>query len=495
MRAPTIVEKRLQGCDFAGASSQVRFPRGIFIASPPQKESNGKRHENNRNQAKIVSSKPIFSRNSRGSAAGIDRDASPINPRKTYSREKHQPKHAFIMKSLKVAFLMPLLLFTGCDFVNSQTTPESTPESTTLPPNTLYFSEPIETSKVHSAEDFDFRVETVVEGLKFPWAMAFMPDGRVLITERDGTLRMVENGVLREEPLGGVPEVVARGQGGLLDVHLHPQYEENGWIYLSYSKEGEGGWTTSFIRAQLDGYALVNHEEIYTGNVNSRLGFHFGSRFAFDGEGYLYFSIGDRGEQDTAQDLTVSNGSLFRLHDDGWVPEDNPFVGKEGLDEIYAYGLRNIQGLATDPETGIVWSNFHGPRGGDELNIHNKPGANYGWPVITYGINYNGTPITDITEKEGMEQPVWYWVPSIAPSGMTFVSSNRYPGWKGSILNGALSFQLLSRVEVDGEQFVAEERIVEGIGRIRDVREAPDGYIYIANESDGTIARLVPVSN
>lgn len=358
-----------------------------------------------------------------------------------------------------------------------------------------YFPLPESEGEIIESENLNFYVQTVVSNLGVAWGMAFLPDGNVLITERDGNLRLVRDGMLAEEPVAGVPEVRAQGQGGLLDIELHPDYEENGWIYISYSKPGDGGSMTAIMRAKFDpeSHSLTNSEEIYVGTPFTNAGHHYGSRIAFDHDGYLYFSIGDRGDMNTAQDINNSMGNLFRLHDDGRIPEDNPFVGRDGLDEIYAYGLRNIQGMATHPETGVIWTNFHGPRGGDELNVHNKPGANYGWPEITYGINYNGTTITEHTEMEGMEQPVMHWTPSIAPSGMTFVTSDKYPGWQGDVLNGALSFQLISRIVLDGEEFVYEERILEGIGRIRDVHEAPDGFIYFTNESNGTLNRIVPV--
>lgn len=382
--------------------------------------------------------------------------------------------------------LITLLIFQACS-------DEAPVAQHTDVPEGFYFSEPAAEGEIYETEKLNFRIETVVEGLGVPWGMAFLPDGKVLITERNGSLRIVEDGVLRDEPVSGVPDVVAQGQGGLLDVEIHPNYEENGWIYLSFSKPGSGGTTTSVVRAKLDGYELTDHEEIYTGTPMTNSRHHFGSRIAFDGDGYLYFSIGDRGEMHTAQDITNSNGNLFRLYDDGAVPQDNPFVGEDGLDEIFAYGLRNIQGMAVHPETGIIWTNLHGPRGGDEINVHDKPGANYGWPEITHGINYNGTEITPDTARTGMEQPVLHWTPSIAPSGMDFVTGYRYPGWTGNILNGALAGQLISRVEIDGDQYVHEERILQGIGRIRDVRMGPDGFIYFSNESNGTINRIVPV--
>jgi aldose sugar dehydrogenase len=397
-------------------------------------------------------------------------------------------KLANLCTLMVLTFMLP---FSGCaESMESETSiQESDPDSF------AYFPLPESEGEVIESEELNFYVQTVVTGLDVPWGMAFLPDGNVLITERDGTLRLVRNGSLIEDPVNGVPEVRAQGQGGLLDIELHPNYDENGWIYISYSKPGDGGSMTAIVRARFDAgaHALTDLEEIYVGTPFTNARHHFGSRIAFDHDGYLYFSIGDRGDMNTAQDITNSMGNLFRLHDDGRIPEDNPFVGREGLDEIFAYGLRNIQGMAVHPETGVIWTNLHGPRGGDELNVHDKPGANYGWPEITYGINYNGSTITEHTEMEGMEQPVMHWTPSIAPSGMAFVTSDKYPGWQGNVLNGALSFQLISRIVLDGDEFEHEERILDGIGRIRDLHEAPDGYIYFSNESNGTINRIIPV--
>lgn len=367
--------------------------------------------------------------------------------------------------------------------------------------SSFYFPLPDSEGDLIETEEMTFYVQTVAENLGVPWGMVFLPDGDVLITQRDGNLRLIREAEVVSEPVGGVPDVWARGQGGLLDIELHPDYEENGWLYMSYSKPGDGGAQTAIVRARFDAdsHSLTDLEEIYEGTPFSSRQQHFGSRISFDGDGYLFFAIGDRGSMDTAQDINSSNGGLFRLYDDGSIPEDNPFMGRDGLDELYAYGLRNIQGMATHPETGVVWSNLHGPRGGDELNVHNNPGANYGWPEITYGVNYNGTEITPHTEKEGMKQPVMHWTPSIAPSGMTFVSSDKYPAWQGNALNGALAYQLISRIVLDGEEYVHEERILEGIGRIRDVHEAPDGYIYFSVEpidpQGGTLNRIVPVNN
>lgn len=360
----------------------------------------------------------------------------------------------------------------------------------------LYFSLPESVNEIYESEEFEFHVQTVVEGLDIVWGMAFLPNGNMIITEKGGDMHLIRDGKLVEEPIAGVPEVWNEGQGGLLDIEPHPQYEENGWLYFSYSKPGDGGANTAIVRTRYDeeSHSLVESEELYSATPFTDRGQHFGSRISFDPNGYLFFSIGDRGNRDeNPQDITRDGGKIYRLNDDGSIPQDNPFVGEEGLDAIWTYGVRNPQGMDVHPETGIIWTNEHGPRGGDEINIHKKGGLNFGWPVITYGINYSGTPITDETEREGMEQPVWYWDPSIAPSGMTFVTTDNYPGWNGDILNGALAFQLISRIVVDGEEFVKEERILDGIGRIRDVEEAPDGYIYFANESEGTISRILAV--
>lgn len=403
--------------------------------------------------------------------------------------------HSNLSLYLIIWIAVLIMSFTGCaEATQTEQTSNGSGESVEWHDASFYFPLPETTGEIVESEELTFYVQTVAEDLGVPWGMAFLPDGHVLISQRDGTLHLVREGEVLDTDVANVPEVWDRGQGGLLDLTLHPDYENNGWIYISYSKPGDGGANTAIIRAQLNTEtpALEDIEELYVGSPFSGRGQHFGGRMAFDPDGYLYFSIGDRGEMDTAQDLTKSNGSVFRLHDDGRIPEDNPFVGREGMDEIFTYGLRNIQGMDVHPETGEIWTNEHGPRGGDEINVH-EAGANYGWPVISYGINYDGSILTEETEREGMEQPITYWDPSIAPSGMAFVTSERYPGWKGDILNGALSFQLISRVVVDGYDFQKEERILEGIGRIRDIEEAPDGFIYFTNESNGTLNRIVPV--
>ncbi|RMG26743.1 MAG: PQQ-dependent sugar dehydrogenase, partial [Bacteroidetes bacterium] len=274
-------------------------------------------------------------------------------------------------------------------------------------------------SELIRSEKLNFRLDTIVTGLKVPWGMAFLPNGDILVTERQGRLRLVQNGRLHPEPIKGVPEVWANGQGGLLDLELHPQYETNGWIYLSYSgpaQKGEkgSGANTTFIRARLQNHQLVDQEVLLRAQPNYNRGVHFGGRIEFDRQGYVYLSIGDRGGRSENQTLNNYRGKVFRLHDDGRIPADNPFVNVPGaVKATFTYGHRNPQGLALNPQTGEMWEHEHGPRGGDEVNILRK-GNNYGWPTITYGINYNGTIITRDTVKEGMEQPVLFWRPSIA---------------------------------------------------------------------------------
>ncbi len=349
------------------------------------------------------------------------------------------------------------------------------------------------------ASNISVKVDTVLSGLRVPWGMVFLPNGDMLFTERGGELRLVQNGQLHPDPIAGIPSVRAKGQGGLLDIELHPDYEQNGWIYLSYSSftadGGEGGEedaTTAFVRGRIQDHQWVDQELIFKGNLNYSQSHHYGGRIEFDPEGYLFLSIGDRGGRDQAQNLDVYRGKIFRLYDDGRVPPDNPFVDQKGAHpEIYSYGHRNPQGMTLNPYTGEIWEHEHGPRGGDEVNII-REGVNYGWPVITYGINYNGTIITEDTAKEGMEQPVTYWVPSIAPCGMDFVESELYGGWKGDLLVGSLKFRYLVRCEVEGNKITGQEILLENIGRVRAIKQAPDGYVYVATEGPGMIIRLIP---
>jgi glucose/arabinose dehydrogenase len=293
----------------------------------------------------------------------------------------------------------------------------------------------------------------------------------------------------------GLPAIAEVGQGGLLDVALHPQFRDNRWVYLSYAARGEGGIGTEVLRGKLDGRRLTDVQVIFRMQPKSSGGRHFGSRLVFDRNGYLFITLGERGDQERAQRLNDHAGSVIRLHDDGRVPADNPFAGRaDARAEKYTLGNRNMQGAALHPVTGLLWTHEHGPQGGDEVNVI-RAGRNYGWPVITYGVNYGiGTKIGEGTHKPGMEQPLHKWVPSIAPSGMAFYSGDKFPGWRGDLFVGSLKFQTLVRLKLDGETVVQEERLLEGkLGRIRDVRTGPDGYLYLLTDSsDGTLVRLEP---
>ncbi|WNH11419.1 PQQ-dependent sugar dehydrogenase [Thalassobellus suaedae] len=346
--------------------------------------------------------------------------------------------------------------------------------------------------KAEDPIDINYTTEVVVPDLNIPWGMVFLPDGSMLITEKSGEIIRFKND--KKTTIDGVPEVYVRGQGGLLDIELHPDYPNTGWIYLSYvSSEGEGdGGNTAIMRAKLKDDTLIEKQMLYKASPNSKKGQHFGSRIEFDNEGYLYFSIGERGQRDVnPQDITRDCGKIYRLNDDGSIPSDNPFIDTPNAKTaIFSYGHRNPQGMAKNPITGAIWVNEHGPKGGDEINIIEK-GKNYGWPIISYGINYSGTPFTDITEKEGMEQPLFYWVPSIAPSGMTFISSDIYPEWKGNILVGSLKFSYLERLELKNNKVIKREKLLNGMGRVRNVIQGPDGYIYVAIEGKG-IVKIIP---
>jgi glucose/arabinose dehydrogenase len=345
------------------------------------------------------------------------------------------------------------------------------------------------------SEQHDFRLVRVVEGLEQPWSMAFLPDGRMLVTEKAGRLRIVEQGKLLPQPVAGLPQVTVHGQGGLHDVALHPNFSSNGWVYLAYAARGADGVGTELARGRLAGARLENVEVLFRQSPKGSRGQHFGGRIVFDRAGFVYLTLGDRGEMPRAQKPDDHAGSVIRLHDDGRVPRDNPFAGKAGWKpEKFTLGNRNMQGAALHPQTGLLWTHEHGPQGGDEVNVM-RAGVNYGWPVITYGRNYGiGTKIGEGTHKEGMQQPIHYWVPSIAPSGMAFYTGERFPRWKGDLFVGALRDRMLVRLELDGEKVVKEERLLQGtLGRIRDVRAGPDGFLYLlTDDSDGVLARLEP---
>ncbi|WP_207496196.1 PQQ-dependent sugar dehydrogenase [Aridibaculum aurantiacum] len=337
-----------------------------------------------------------------------------------------------------------------------------------------------------------FQVQTLVKGLQNPWGMVFLPDGRMLVTERAGSIRIIQNDQLQAEKIQGVPEVYARGQGGLMDIVLHPDYRTNGWIYISYAKPGNGGGTTTVARAKLQGNQLVGLQELFSVHPYINSGVHFGSRIVFDGKGYMYISTGERGNKQNAQDLTTHNGKVIRLFDDGRVPPDNPFVNRsDAKPEIWSYGHRNIQGMVYDESKNILWAHEHGPRGGDELNIVQKA-KNYGWPLVTHGKDYDGTVISDKNTMEGIEPSIHQWTPSIAPCGMALVRGNKYKGWKGNLLVGALAHKHVARVVVNNGKYVSEEKLLDGLGRVRAVSESPDGIIYVLTEGPDQLIRLNP---
>lgn len=343
-------------------------------------------------------------------------------------------------------------------------------------------------------------VQTVADGLDHPWALVFLPDGSMLVTERPGALRHVTASGDVSEPITGVPEVDARGQGGLLDVTLDPDFASNRLVYLSYAEAGDGGNGTAVARGVLDegATALGGVEVIFRQQPKEDSTKHFGSRIVFDGKGHVYVTLGERSEAEfrgQAQDLNSHLGKIVRINPDGSVPEDNPFVGQDGaLPEIWSYGNRNVQAAAINPATGVLWEIEHGPRGGDELNIV-EPGANYGWPIVTLGVNYDGTTIGEgLTRQDGMVDAIYTWTPVIAPSGMIFYGGDAFPDWQGNLFVGGLGSQALVRLTLDGDSVTAEERLLEDLGlRIRDVVEGPDGAIYVVtDEGDGEILRIAP---
>jgi glucose/arabinose dehydrogenase len=349
-------------------------------------------------------------------------------------------------------------------------------------------------SQVFDSQHGQFRVVTVARGLDHPWAVAFLPDGRMLVTERPGRMRIVSPDGTLSPPLAGVPPVAATGQGGLLDVVLDPGFADNQQIWFTYSEPGEGGQGTALARARLTANGLENVEVRFQQLPKVDGGQHFGSRIVFSRDGKLFLTLGERGRRDWSQDLSRHMGKVIRLMPDGSVPPDNPFAGRENArPEIWSYGHRNPQSAALHPETGVLWTVEHGAMGGDEINIP-QAGRNYGWPVISYGKDYSGARIGEGTSKSGMEQPIHYWDPSIAPSGMAFYTGDRFPRWKGNLFVGSLKFGLLVRLELEGEKVVKEERLLERLDqRIRDVRQGPDGLLYLlTDEGNGQLLRLEP---
>lgn len=352
-------------------------------------------------------------------------------------------------------------------------------------------------SNVFSTEEMRIQLDTIAVGLLSPWGFAQLPSGDYLITDRSGELYKVDqqrNKVL----IKGTPKVLAEGQGGLLDLKLHPKYEENGWIYMSYSKFKKPDsivlTTTAIVRGRIRDNEFTEVQEVFEAQPYTRTKHHFGSKLMFDNKGYLYFSVGERGnEKQFPQSTENDNGKIHRIYDDGGIPPDNPFVNDgRSRGSIWSYGHRNPQGLILDNETGLIWETEHGPRGGDELNIIRK-GANYGWPVICNCINYNGKPITSLTQKEGMEQAETYWIPSIAPCGMTMISGDRYPAWKGNIMVGSLRYMYLDRIVLKNGKVVKQEKLFSGLGRMRNAEMGKDGYLYIAVEKPGMVFRVKPI--
>lgn len=353
------------------------------------------------------------------------------------------------------------------------------------------------TSNIFAAADLTVKLDTIVSEMNNPWGMAFLPGGEMLITDRTGEMYRLDKNHKRTR-VEGVPAVVVEGQGGLLDVELHPAFEKNKLIYLSYSagkeENGQKLATTVVMCAKLDGNTLTDPKVIFEALPYSKTRHHYGSRLEFGKDGYLYITVGDRGnEKQNPQSLDSDCGKVHRIKDDGSVPADNPFVNKGPAHAtVYSYGHRNPQGMTLHPTTGEIWTHEHGPRGGDEVNIVKKAN-NYGWPVISYGINYDGTTFTNLTAKEGMQQPLHYWIPSIAPSGMVFVTGDKYKAWKGNLLVGSLRFKYLNRCVIQGNKIVKEEILLKNLGRVRNVAMGKDGYIYVAVEDPGYVFRLVPV--
>ncbi|MFO7745099.1 MAG: PQQ-dependent sugar dehydrogenase [Psychroflexus sp.] len=337
----------------------------------------------------------------------------------------------------------------------------------------------------------DYSHEVIIDDIDIAWGMDFFKDGSFLVTSKDGQLLYHKEG--KTTKVADIPNVYNRGQGGLLDVKIHPEYPEKPWIYLTLAstKGEEEGGHTELIRAEFHKGELSNMESLYKASPNTTKGVHFGSRLEFDRDGYLFMSIGERGAREVnPQDITRDGGKIYRFHDDGSIPEDNPFYMLENSKKaIYSYGHRNPQGMEMHPESGAIWVHEHGPRGGDEINIIKK-GANYGWPIISYGINYDGTEFTDETSMAGMEQPFYYWVPSIAPSGMTFVTSDKYPELKGNILAGSLKFQYLEHLAIDENGVQKRQKLLNKIGRVRSVKQSHDGFIYVGVEGVGVVKML-----
>ncbi len=336
------------------------------------------------------------------------------------------------------------------------------------------------------------KTDTLYKGFQNPWGMAWLPDGRLLITEKAGEILIFKDGKNTGEKLSGVPAVVSEGQGGLLDIKLHPDYANNKWIYISYSKPVKGGATTAISRFKLDGNNIVEKQDLFEAKPYLDADFHFGSRIIFDKDNYMFFSVGERGTMKKTWETNNDHGKIHRLKDDGSVPDDNPFVKTPGASKsVWTVGHRNPQGLVYDKANNRIWEIEHGPRGGDELNLIQK-GKNYGWPTTSYGINYDGSVLTDKKEMPGVTNPTHYWVPSIGPCGAMIVTSDKYPNWKGNLLVGALALRHIARVELNDTAYVKEEKLLNNVARFRNVAEGPDGFIYAITEGPGLLLRINP---
>ena len=355
-----------------------------------------------------------------------------------------------------------------------------------------------EPGKVTKTQHEDYQIEMVVQdGLKDPWALAFLPDGRKLVTEKSGRLRIIDKeGKLLPEAVKGTPAVIEHGQGGLMEVAVHPDYEKNGWIYLGFAdgtrEDGKVKTITAYVRGKIKDGQWTDQEQIWKADPKfyNDAGIHFGTRLIFD-KGYIYFAVGERGGRMEVQDVANPKGKIYRLFDDGRVPEDNPKFDKAPVPGVWTYGHRNPQGLDIDPRDGSIYNTEHGPRGGDELNWV-LPGHNYGWPVITYGMDYDGSPISDKTAQEGMDQPVTYWQPSIATCGLSFYRGDKFPKWKNDLFVGALAQQEIRRLRLVDHKVTEQEVVLKGIGRVRDVTDGPDGMIYVILNGPDRVIRLVP---
>jgi glucose/arabinose dehydrogenase len=350
---------------------------------------------------------------------------------------------------------------------------------------------------LYSSENFTLKVDTLTDQVDVPWGIETLPDGSMLITDRDGDFyhRYVDGKLVK---IQGTPQVHSKGQGGLLDVIKHPDYKENKWVYLSYSKtvleDGKEKSTTAISRVKIENDIIILKEEIFVAKPYFTTNHHYGCRIIFDKDNFMFVSVGERGKEfENPQSLSSQCGKIHRLHDDGSIPKDNPYINDKSVSpSIYAYGIRNPQGMAIHPITGDIWEHEHGPMGGDEINII-KPKNNYGWPVTTYGINYNGTKITDLTSKEGITDPIHYWLPSIAPCGASFVTSDLYGKWKGDFMVPSLRFNYLARCIIKDGKVEREEKLLQGIGRMRTIKMGDDGFLYIGVENPGYVYKIRPL--